>query len=235
MKQINSLTIVFAVVLILPFSSVTAGTLLYGDKDVLGTGTYSMEPTTGATLEGLAADAVTYSSLITPHGFPFTPEADDFAGTDQIYVGSVQTGYHDGYSSSSRLHGPQEFELDYSSLIPAGQQVATLTLGIAADDFQYPPFGQPFIATVNGVNAPVLTSVLNSLNQTGPRVQFFSIGIDTGLLTSDNILQITINQLGDGGDGWAVDFLTVGVTTIPEPATLSLLALGAMSLLRRRK
>jgi hypothetical protein len=211
-----------------------AGVQVYGDKDVLGTGTYAYEPTTGATLEGLAAGVVTYATLITPHGFPFSPN-NDFAGTDQIYVGQVQTGYHDGYSQyGGRLNGPQVIVLDYSSLVAAGQSVETLTLGIAADDFQQPRFRQPYTATVNGYQIAELTTVLNNLDQTHPKVQFFSIGIDPTILGDDHLLTLSINQGGNGGDGWAIDFLTVGVTTIPEPATLVLLAAG-MWCVRRRK
>lgn len=65
--------------------------LTFGDKDVLGLGTYVSEPTAGAALEGLAANVVTTATLEFNHGFPFDPEVDDFAGTDQIFVGSTQT------------------------------------------------------------------------------------------------------------------------------------------------
>lgn len=211
-----------------------AGVITYGDKDVLGTASYPVEPTTGATLQGLAPNVVTFGAPEVNHGFPFVPSGSDFPGTDQIFVGSVQTGFHDGYSVSSRLNGPQVLTLDYSSLVPAGHRIDTLTLGVAADDFQFPVFGQPFTATLNGQAAPVLTTVLNSLDQTGPQVQFFSIGVSTALLTSDHKLILSINQGGDGGDGWAVDFLTVGVTTspagVPEPGTVALLGLGVLGL-----
>jgi len=82
---------------------------------------------------------VTFPSLVTPHTFSFSPGADDFSGTDQIYVGSTQT--------------------------------------------------------------PALATALNSLNQTGPVVQFFTIGIDPAALTSNHQLTLAINQLSDGGDG----------------------------------
>jgi hypothetical protein len=57
--------------------------------------------------------------------------AGDLAGTDQIYVGSVQTGANDGYS-------------------------------IAAGDFQFPAFQQPFTATVNGSSNATLVSTLDA-------------------------------------------------------------------------
>lgn len=206
-----------------------AAVLTYGDLDVLGVGSYSVDPTTGATLEGLAPDAVTLGAPPVAHGYPFAPEGDDYPGTDQIYAGSVQTGAQDGYSTAPRVNGPQVFVLDYSSLIPAGQTIASLTLGIAADDFQFPSYAQPFSAAVNGSDHPALTSTLNSIDLGGPVVRFFTIGISPAALVPSHLLTVSIDNRGDGGDGWAVDFLTVGVTTVPEPAALLLLG-SALSL-----
>ena len=218
--------------------------ITYGDADALGTGAYGTnDPTAGATLQGLASGTVTFASQVTGHGNPFAPTAGDFPGTDQIFVGSTQTAFHDGYSSaSSRLNGPQVFTLDYAFLIPSGSKVGTLTLGIAADDFPASVFGQPFTASINGTENPALTAALNGLNQTGPVTQFFTIGIDPAALSSNHQLSLAINELGDGGDGWAVDFLTVGVTTtpismspVPEPAATSLwAAAGALMLIGYR-
>jgi hypothetical protein len=210
---------------------VNAGVITYGDQDGVGTFTYPQPPTTGATLEGLATDVITVSSVrVNNHSFPFSPEGDDFAGTDQIYVGSTQTGFHDGYSQfSGRINGPQVISLDYASLVPAGEIVETLTLGIAADDFQYLSFGQPYTAKINNQPVTALTNKLNSIDQTGPDTQFFSIGIDPSILAESQVLELSIDQGGTGGDGWAIDFLTVGVTTaVPEPATFFLLSLGGL-------
>src|SRR6516162_5973846 len=103
--------------------------LLYGTENVLGTGTYSSDPTAGATLFGLVPGNVTFASLIQAHSYPFSPSAGDYPGTDQIYVGSNQTGAHDGYSqAASRIAGPQVISLDYSSLVSPGSVVDTLTL-----------------------------------------------------------------------------------------------------------
>src|SRR5262245_16543719 len=120
-------------------TSALASTITYGDMDCLGTSCYGAnDPTAGATLPGLAPDAITLATNSFGHVFPFVPGAGEFAGTDQIYVGSTQTGAHDGYSvSAQRINGPQVLTLDYSSLIASGQTLATLTLGIAADDFQF--------------------------------------------------------------------------------------------------
>ncbi len=240
----NKITLSVAILTLAFAPAALAQVQFYGNENVLGTGTYSTDPTTGATLFGLAPGAVTYSSVVTPHGYPFTPGAGDFPGTDQIYVGSTQTGADDGYSvSAQRINGPDNLVLDYSALVPAGAEIDTLTLGIAADDFQFPVFGNPFVATINGSVDTALTNALDSLNESGPVVQFLTVGIDPATLASNHVLDLSIDEGGNGGDGWAVDFLTVGVTTssIPEtPSSLALLLIGlgavagAHRLLRRQ-
>jgi hypothetical protein len=221
--------------------SARAGVLTFGDMDCLGQGCYPSDPTAGATLQGLAPNAITLASLVMGHGYPFTPDPGDFPGTDTIFVGSVQTGAHDGYSvAAQRVNGPQVFTLDYSSLIGSGQSLSTLTLGIAADDFQFPAFGQPFIAKVNGSVNSALTAQLEALNEGGPQVQFFTIGLNPTIDTGNHILTLSIDEGGDGGDGWAVDFLTVGATTattaaVPEPSTMVILLLALGGLRHCRK
>ena len=221
-----------------------ASVITFGDLDCLGQGCYgASDPTSGATQQGLSANTITLATNGFGHVYPFSPGASDFAGTDQIYVGSVQTGFHDGYSvSGPRINGPQTFTLDFSSLIGGGQTLSTLTLGIAADDFQSPAFGQPFTAKVNGSVNSALTSQLNALNQGGPVVQFFTIGLNPAVDAGSHILTLSIDEGGDGGDGWAVDFLTVGVTTqatsaVPEPSSIAVVAAGfaAMALVAVRR
>ncbi len=218
-------------------SSAHAGVFqTFGDMDVLGTSEYDGDPLAGATLLGLAPGETTYADLITEHSFAFDPEKDDHPGTDQIYVGAEQSAMHDGYSGYvGRDKGPQVIELDYTSLIPKGSKVATVTLGIAADDFQNVIFGQAYTAKVNGVEFQPLTDALNGFDQTGPVVQFFTIGLPLSVMRNTGMLTLEINQGGDGGDGWAIDFLTVGVTFVPAPGAT---ALGLMSLVamgRRRR
>ncbi len=120
-----------------------AGVMEYGNENVLNSGaTYPSDPKAGATLQYLAAGVVTdfYRHLPSATASRSTPTVGDFPGTrTRIYVGSVQTAAHEGYSgAASRLNGPQVLTLDYSSLVPAGQKIDTFTLGIASDDFQFP-------------------------------------------------------------------------------------------------
>jgi hypothetical protein len=218
----------------------SADTLQFGDRDLLNTGAYGSDPTAGAALQGLSPGAVSFGSTSFVHGFPFTPAAGDFAGTDQIYTGSTQTFADDGYSTfAERLSGPQVLTLDYGSLVDAANPIGTFTLGIMADDFQAAFFGQPFVARINGVIDANLTSVLNSLNLGGPSARFLSVGLDPSALGADHVLTLSIDEGGDGGDGWAIDFLTVGVTSaanvtpLPTTATAAMSLLGLVALRRR--
>jgi len=239
--KISMILLLVAIVIgmVMFFSGSTyASYMIYGDQDLLGTGRYNSDPTEGATLEGLAPNEVTYSSVVVYHTWPFKPDSSDFPGTDQIYVGSEQTAKHDGYSMfDGRQFGPQVLVLDYSALVPSGYKVDTLTLGIAADDFQQPRFGNFFEVYVNGYNQPALTNVINSLNQTGPQVQFFTVGVDPDFLIPDNKLFLIIDEGGDGADGWAIDYATIGVTTSPVPIPPSALLLmgGIIGLLVIRR
>jgi MYXO-CTERM domain-containing protein len=219
-------------------SAARAGLDQYGDQNLLNTGTYSSDPTSGTTLLGLTSGQTTVSPNAYGHGFPFSPDAGDYPGTDQIYVGSNQTAFHDGYSQySGRIAGPQVIPMSYADQVPAGQAVSTLTLGIMTDDFQFPVWGDAYTASVNGVPNAALTSVLNSLNETGPEARFVTVGIDPSILLGSDVLTLSIDEGGDGGDGWAIDFLTVGVTTtpVPEPEFAGLGGVAALGLVRRRR
>ena len=244
-------------------TSVAPGVLEYGTENQEGAGPYSggfnpvgFDPKAGATLSGLAAGQVTMGAQSSGHSefFPDAP-AGDFAGTDTIHVGSTFTDQaHDGYSDQYLtdpghvVKGPDTFALDYSSLLTPGQTPQTLTLGIEADDFQFSKYGQPFTAFINGVESAGFEKVLNTPTLTDPSSQFFTFGVDPALLSSDGILNLSIDEGGDGGDGYAVDFLTVGVSAngaspaaVPEASTtvsfglLLFLGIGGAALAARKK
>ena len=219
------------------------GVLLYGDIDRLGFG--FGDPTAsyaGATLVGLAPGTTSAAASAFGHGFPFTPEADDFAGTDRIFVGSSQTGFHDGYSSTaSRASGPQTFTLDFSSLVAPGATVTSITLGLGLDDFQFGSFGQAYVGSINGAAYAPFSAMLNGTNLTGPATRFYTIGLNTASISGTSFT-VSIDQGGTGGDGWAIDYLTVGVQTrmapVPEPTTIALAATGLLGIglvARRRR
>jgi hypothetical protein len=224
------LLICFAAILCLMTVNSWAAWMEYGDEGLFYGNTYSSDPKSGATLEGLATDISTKATLIENAGFTF-PAVPDYPGTDTIYIGSTVAVNGDGYwSISSKNYIPQEVSFDYSSLLPSGNKLETLTLGIAGSDFQFSAFNNPFYVWVNGIRNTTLESVIEGLDVGGPMVQFFTIGIDPNTLLSSNILNLKIDEGGNGGDGWAVDYFTVGVTSspkdVPEPSSIFLALTG---------
>lgn len=217
----------------------------YGDVDMLNQGMYPDDPTAGADKFGLAANEIMFATNQYFHdNWPFTPEPDDLPGTDTMYAGAFQYAGGDGYSNAAgHVNAAQIITIDYSAQIPEGHTITSFTLGIAADDFQFPIFGNPYTAVVNNAQVPALSAVFNNLNQTGPFVQFFTIGLDVNTLNPDHTLTLIVRQAAGGprgdilaqGDGWAIDFLTVGVETIPTPGAAMASLLLALTGLRRRR
>ncbi len=198
-------------------ASAQAEVKVFGDKDLLGFGQYSSDPPEwGARTEGLKPGEVKTGIFKTFHNFPFTPTPEDFPGTDQVYVGSNQSASLDEYANyGGRQKGPQTFKLDIGDLLSGGKP-QTLTLGIMFDDLQQPTHGQPFVVTVNGQRLDAMNQAINQQNlrdkENRPSTVFISAGLDPSILQSGNTLEVVIDQEGQGGDGWAVDYLTVGVT-----------------------
>lgn len=212
-----------------------AAALVFGDMDKLGTGTYAITPYTGATTEGLQPGQFSFGTFSYSHDWPFAPGPGDYPGTDRIYVGSSQTAAHDGYSGAAeRVSGPLVISMDYTSLVPVGMSVTSLTLGIMADDFQNPSFNQPYVARINGQLAPALTALLNGIDQTGPVARYFAIGLDLSFVNAAHTLELSIDQGGDGGDGFAIDFVELSAipgAAVPEPAETAALVGAGLVLL----
>lgn len=245
LKLIHSLAVTALVLGVCGSAASADGVQTYGDIDCMNAASScygATNPEAGATLQGLAPGVTSSATNKYGNPYPFTPTASDFAHTDQIFVGSGFSGSgHDGYSGDSPTKGPATFTLNYSGLVTSGTPVTSLTLGIAANDFQQPSFGDPFTATINGTVDTALTNLLNSTDQTGPYVQFFTVGLPLADVNASHTLNLSIDEGGDGGDGYAVDFLTVGVNTgapitaTPEPSSALLMALaGALALVALR-
>ena len=151
-------------------SSISTNVLEYGDEDLCNTGTYSSNPEgrshacrTGSGRSDLCRQQPGQSFASC---FSVRSATNDFPGTDQIFVGSHATASLDGYANySGKTYGPQIISLNYSSLVAAGQKVATMTLGFEADDFQSPYWGNPYTVMLNGVINSNLTAAINSLNR----------------------------------------------------------------------
>lgn len=230
----HMLRLIIAILVLTLSANAPAFVMTFGDKDALGFDVYGDdEPTDGASLEGLMTGEVTFAFNSYAHGFPFDPELVEFAGTDQIFVGSDQTAFGDGYSVyGGRQAGPQIITMDYNPIVQPGHTVETLTLGIAADHFQeaHGFFNNGYVALLNGHIVVDLINELNALLQTGPAVQYSSLGIDTAILDPGHVLTLTIDQAGFGNDGWAIDFLTIGVTThVPLPPAFVLFGAGLVA------
>lgn len=227
--------------LVMQPSSAQAMVLEYGDRDCLGFDCYGqIDPTADVTLNGLAANESSISNERFFHSFPFLPEADDYAGTDQIFCNTAnapETG--DGYcnSDAEATIGSLTTVLDYSAALSPNEIVKTLTLGIASDDFQTRDFGGRFKAFINGQEYDFLSQLLDGLNNGGPSVKFFSVGVPLDFLTADNQLSIEIAKEGgiDTPDGFAADFFTVGVETVPTPAAILPVLMGMGSAATRKK
>lgn len=139
----------------------------------------------------------------------------DYPGTDQLYVSSRGTP-----PDSTIQRGPETIVMDYSTLVPAGQQVSGLTLGMSVTGFISLNTGMTYTAQLNGqINVP-LSRQLNSLQIGANVTQFFTIGIDPKVLNSNNQLTLQIDATDPQGwnKGWAIDFLTISVTTVPIPS-----------------
>ncbi len=163
------------------------------------------------------------------HGFPFFPEADDPDGTDRIMVISgFQYGSNskDGYTSSTSRPGnlPRPIVLNYNLQSIA---IQTVTIQMFVDDFQAGVFGpNQYLVTIDGIRIPLLESILNSLNQTGPIGKMITAQLPTSFnyLFADGTASILIDDpVHNVADGFAVDFvkILINATNFQNTGTIS--------------
>lgn len=194
--------------------------LVYGDKDLFGSQyPKGAHPTAGAQLYGLQPGQVSTATQTYDYGNIFTPGfgdlggQTDYPGTDQLYVASSSTP-----QMSQIQRGPEVISMDYSSQVPPGQVATGLTLGMAASNFNAQGTQQTYTAWINNQIDVPLSRQLNSLEMSAQDTQFFAIGIDPQLLLPDDTLTLKIDASGSSNPlAWAIDFLTIGVTTAPAP------------------
>lgn len=152
------------------------------------------------------------------HPFPFTPSAQDAAGTDRIMVVSGHrqaTG--DGYTADTARpdNAPRPlrvaFELDGIALERAALQ-------LFVDDFQAQVWGARYRVRLNGTELPMLETMLNALDQTGPIGKLVTVELlpEQLPLLRDGKVELSIDDPEhDAADGHAIDFMRVLVN--PKP------------------
>lgn len=170
-----------------------------------------------------------FSGNSTPsHTFPWTVDTNDPAGTDRIMVITSYNGHppsgQDGYSTSTSrpANQVQSIVLTYDL---RGRPVNTAALQIFVDDFQAPIWKASYQATLNGVRAPFLETIINSLYQTGPVGKLISVGIPPDYLDEvrSGRLEVRFDDLTTGaGDGYAIDFvkMLINIKTFSEVGTI---------------
>ncbi len=168
---------------------------------------------------GFPAGFDPFTGRSTPkHGFPFEPDASDAEGTDRIMVVSGWTGARgDGYASTTRRpdNAPRALRVafDVGDVV-----VERAALQLFVDDFQSPRWGTRFVAKVNDSELPLLSTMLNALDQTGPIGRLLTIELlpEQLPLLRDGRLEIEVDDpVNDVADGYAFDFVRLLVN--PKP------------------
>ena len=140
-----------------------------------------------------------------PHAFPFDPEIGDVAGTDDNLKSARAIGCRDGYCPTAVP--PTAIALTYDL---QGTTVTAATIQMFLDDFQPMVFGSHFTATIDGIAAPFLSTVINALSQTGPIGKLITVQLPSAYipLVADGSLSVLIDDSTTTvGDGFAIDFV----------------------------
>ena len=150
-----------------------------------------------------------FSGNSTPnHSFPFNPEGNDVTGTDDILMSTRAIGCRDGYCSEDPYPViPTPIALSYDL---RGTTVTAARLQLFVDDFQPMSFGSHFKATIDGVAAPFLSDVINSLRQGGPIGKLITVQLPATFipLVADGAISVLVDDVTTTeGDGFAIDFV----------------------------
>ena len=152
------------------------------------------------------------------HPFPFKPAAGDAPGTDRIMVVSGHANAHgDGYAYQTQRPDNLPLPLRVGFELE-GIEVRDAALQLFVDDFQSPVWGTRYVATINGVRDPLLTTSLNALDQTGPIGKLVTVRLlpEQLPLIREGRLQIVVDDAeNDVADGFAFDFVRLLVN--PKP------------------
>jgi len=155
-----------------------------------------------------------FSGNSTPsHGYPWTADTTDPAGTDRImvitsYNGNPPNG-QDGYTSytSRPENSVRPIRLTYST---GGLTVTRAILQIFVDDFQASVWKASYQVTINNVRVNFLETIINGLVQTGPVGKLISVEIPQDylyLIEKDSLDVIFDDYTTGAGDGYAIDFI----------------------------
>lgn len=165
---------------------------------------------------GWPSDFNPFSGNNTPgHGFPWSVNEDDPAGTDRFMVISSYAGTppygSDGYTVTTSRPGNNvtPVTLQYNL---NGIAVQSVVLQIFVDDFQAPVWGASYTVSINSVRVLFLENIINSLVQTGPIGKMISANVPAEYvyLFDDGQVSIRFDDYTTGaGDGFAIDFVKI--------------------------
>lgn len=156
-----------------------------------------------------------FSGEETPvHSFPFYPDPYDPDGTDRIMVISgynyLSGGWTDGYTITTQRPDniPQSIYLQFNT---PSITIQSVVIQMFVDDFQRGVFGNNYFqVSIDNVRIPILETVINALDQTGPIGKMITVQIPESFiyLFEDGEVSLFIDDpINNVGDGFAIDFV----------------------------